>query len=95
MNAFVAIDLPAMLAALLALGGVMSALTYVVYFGLVASIGATRAISVEFAVPVVAAAFGWAVLGERLTMAQLAGALAIAAGCALAEAISSINILNH
>jgi drug/metabolite transporter (DMT)-like permease len=62
----------------------MSALTYVVYFGLVASIGATRAISVEFAVPVVAAAFGWAVLGERLTMAQLAGALAIAAGCALA-----------
>lgn len=71
-------------AALLVLGGVMSALTYVVYFGLVASIGATRAISVEFAVPVVAAAFGWAVLGERLTMAQLAGALAIAAGCALA-----------
>ena len=34
--------------------------------------------------PVVAAAFGWAFLGERLTPAQFAGALAIAAGCALA-----------
>jgi len=85
----VLVPVPAMpdagdVAALVVLGGVMSALTYVVYFGLVASIGATRAISVEFAVPVVAAAFGWAFLGERLAMAQVAGALAIAAGCALA-----------
>ena len=68
---------------LVALAGLMSSLTYVLYFGLVASIGATRAISVEFAVTVVAVLVGALVLDEPLTLVQVAGGAVIIAGCAL------------
>lgn len=68
---------------LLVLGGIMSALTYVVYFRLVSRIGATRAISVEFAVTVIAVLVGGLILGEPLTLVQLVGGVVIIAGCAL------------
>lgn len=68
---------------LVALAGLMSALTYVLYFGLVSSIGATRAISVEFAVTVVAVLVGALVLDEPLSLMQIAGGAVIIAGCAL------------
>lgn len=68
---------------LLVLAAVMSALTYVIYFWLVGRIGATRAISVEFAVTIVAVIVGAVVLGEELTMMQLVGAAIIIAGCSL------------
>jgi drug/metabolite transporter (DMT)-like permease len=68
---------------LLILGGGMSGLTYVVYFGLVGSIGATRTISVEFAVTVVAVLVGALWLDERLSWPQLAGGVVIIAGCML------------
>ncbi|KQS65304.1 hypothetical protein ASG39_08630 [Rhizobium sp. Leaf371] len=71
------------LGALLVLGCVMSALTYVTYFRLVASIGATRTISVEFAVTIVAVLVGALVLDEPITPVQIAGAAVIIAGCAL------------
>lgn len=65
------------------LAGGMSATTYVVYFRLVGAIGATRAISVEFAVTVVAVAIGALLLGEPLSLPQLAGGVVIILGCAL------------
>jgi drug/metabolite transporter (DMT)-like permease len=68
---------------LLILGGVMSALAYVLYFRLVADIGATRAISVEFVVTAVAVLVGAVVLHERLTVIQLLGASVIIVGCAV------------
>ncbi|MGN7291701.1 DMT family transporter [Rhizobium sp. SAFR-030] len=68
---------------LIALAGLMSALTYVLYFGLVASIGATRAISVEFVVTLVAVLVGATVLDEPLTLVQIIGGVVIIAGCAL------------
>ena len=68
---------------LVALAGLMSSLTYVLYFGLVSSIGATRAISVEFAVTVVAVLVGALLLDEPLTLMQLVGGAVIIAGCAL------------
>ncbi|WP_137132846.1 DMT family transporter [Rhizobium sp. FY34] len=68
---------------LVCLAGLMSSLTYVLYFGLVSSIGATRAISVEFAVTVVAVLIGALVLDEPLTLIQIAGGVVIIAGCAL------------
>lgn len=68
---------------LVSLAGLMSALTYIVYFGLVARIGATRAISVEFVVTVVAVLVGALVLHEELTTIQLLGAAVIIAGCAM------------
>ncbi|MES0002100.1 DMT family transporter [Mesorhizobium sp. M0051] len=61
----------------------MSALTYIVYFRLVASIGATRTISVEFAVTVIAVLVGTSMLGESLTVIQGFGAVAIIGGCIL------------
>lgn len=68
---------------LFVLGAIMSATTYVLYFRLVSTIGATRAISVEFAVTVVAVLVGALILHEPLSAAQIAGAVTIIAGCAL------------
>jgi drug/metabolite transporter (DMT)-like permease len=68
---------------MLVLGGLMSALTYVTYFWLLGRIGATRTISVEFVVTVVAVLVGAGLLGEPLTAIQLVGAGVIIAGCAL------------
>ncbi|MFY8115397.1 MAG: EamA family transporter, partial [Rhabdaerophilum sp.] len=68
---------------LLILGGGMSGLTYVVYFSLVASIGATRTISVEFAVTVVAVLIGALWLDEKLSWPQIGGGGIIIAGCML------------
>ncbi len=68
---------------LLIAGAIMSALTYVIYFRLVSSIGATRTITVEFAVTVVAVFVGTVFLGEPLTVFQFLGAAAIVIGCLL------------
>ena len=68
---------------LLVLGFVTSALMYVLFFGLLAAIGPTRAISVEFVVTVVAVAAGTLILGERLSTLQILGGVVIIAGCAL------------
>lgn len=68
---------------LLVSGAVMSATTYVLYFGLVARIGATRTISVEFAVTLVAVLIGALFLGEALSGLQLLGGLVICVGCML------------
>lgn len=68
---------------LFTLAMVMSALTYITYFWLVSSIGATKAISVEFAVTIIAVLIGALVLHEPLTALQLGGAVVIIAGCIL------------
>ena len=68
---------------LLALASACSALAYVLYFRLVAEVGATTAVSVEFLVTAVAVGVGAVVLGERLTAAQLTGGAVVVTGCAL------------
>ena len=62
---------------------VMSATTYVLYFRLVASIGATKAISVEFVVTIVAVLIGAVLLKEPLSAMQFVGAGVIILGCML------------
>lgn len=62
---------------------IMSALTYITYFRLVSVIGATKTISVEFVVTVIAVLVGAVVLDEPLRPIQLVGAAIIIAGCAL------------
>ncbi|QWK77928.1 MULTISPECIES: DMT family transporter [Brucella/Ochrobactrum group] len=62
---------------------VMSALTYVLYFRLVGNVGPTKAISVEFAVTVIAVLVGAVFLKEQLSIIQFVGAAVIIAGCAL------------
>jgi drug/metabolite transporter (DMT)-like permease len=68
---------------LLIAGCVMSATTYVLYFTLVGSIGATKAISVEFVVTVVAVIVGAVFLQEPLAPVQFVGAAIIILGCTL------------
>ncbi|WP_296080025.1 EamA family transporter [uncultured Agrobacterium sp.] len=68
---------------LVALAIIMSALTYITYFRLVATIGATKTISVEFVVTVIAVFIGAFVLDEPLSAAQFIGAAIIIIGCAL------------
>ncbi|XUY28789.1 DMT family transporter [Agrobacterium sp. rho-8.1] len=62
---------------------IMSALTYVTYFRLVSLIGATKTISVEFVVTVIAVIVGAVVLDEPLSQLQFIGAAIIILGCAL------------
>lgn len=74
---------PLDLGLLLLLAGLCSSLAYVLYFRLVAEVGATLAISVEFVVPVVAVLIGAGLLDERLSGPQLVGGTVIVIGCAL------------
>jgi drug/metabolite transporter (DMT)-like permease len=68
---------------LLVLAVVMSAVNYVLFFGLISSIGATKAISVEFLVTVIAVFAGTMLAHETLNVMQLLGAGLIVVGCAL------------
>ena len=61
----------------------MSSLTYVIYFRLVSQIGATKAISVEYVVTVIAVIIGASVLDEPISAMQLFGTVIILSGCAL------------
>jgi drug/metabolite transporter (DMT)-like permease len=74
---------PIDIAYLVLLAVACSAVAYVLYFRLVAQVGATIAISVEFLVTVVAVIVGSLLLGEPLTALQLLGGAVIIGGCAL------------
>jgi drug/metabolite transporter (DMT)-like permease len=60
-----------------------SALCYVIYFSLVAKIGPTKSISVEFLVTVVAVLIGAFYLNEAISIIQLFGAGLVITGCIL------------
>jgi drug/metabolite transporter (DMT)-like permease len=68
---------------LLVLGGIMSGTNYVLYFMLVSTIGATKSISVEFAVTAIALLIGGLLLRERFSAIQIAGTVSIVTGCML------------
>jgi drug/metabolite transporter (DMT)-like permease len=72
---------PADFGFLVLLAGLCSSLAYVLYFRLVAEVGATLAISVEFVVTVIAVFVGAVLLHEPLTPIQLVGGAVIIAGC--------------
>lgn len=59
-------------------------LAYILYFRLIARMGATRAITVTFMIPVFAVVWGWAFLAEAVTTVMLLGCLVILVGTALA-----------
>jgi drug/metabolite transporter (DMT)-like permease len=68
--------------ALLAL--LCTGVAYILYFRLIAHIGATSASAVTFLMPVFAAAFGWLLLDERLSTSMVVGGAVILVGTALA-----------
>ncbi len=67
----------------LALGLLCSALAYLLYFRLIADIGATQALSVTYLIPIFGLLWGALFLGEHVSLAVLAGALLVIAGTAL------------
>jgi drug/metabolite transporter (DMT)-like permease len=71
---------PAAFVALGYVGLLAGAAAYIAYFGLVDATGAIRANLVFYAVPVVAATGGWALLGESVSTLAVFGFLSIAAG---------------
>jgi drug/metabolite transporter (DMT)-like permease len=68
---------------LVALGVLASGVAFILYFRLMADVGATRALTVTFLVPVFAFAWGLLFLGETLTPGAIGGALLILAGTLL------------
>ncbi|NYZ15127.1 DMT family transporter [Azospirillum sp. RWY-5-1] len=70
------------MAALLGLGLLSTALAYLLFFRLLASAGATNIALVTFLIPVMAIALGVAVLGERLEPRHLLGMAMIGLGLA-------------
>jgi drug/metabolite transporter (DMT)-like permease len=72
-------------AAVLVLGAVGTGLAYVIYYRLLADIGATRASMVTYLIPIVAVSLGVIVLGEPLTWSLFVGAAIVISGVAVAE----------
>jgi drug/metabolite transporter (DMT)-like permease len=73
--------------AVAALGVACTAIAYVLYFRLIARVGASRAISVTFLVPPFAVAWGALLLGERIDGRTVAGAAIVLGGTALATGL--------
>jgi len=65
---------PGAVAALIALGALVSGVAYLPFFTLVRDIGPTRTLTVGLAVPVLGIFWGWLLLGEIITLSMLGGA---------------------
>jgi drug/metabolite transporter (DMT)-like permease len=70
---------------LLALGAVGTGVAYVIYYGLIADVGATTASTVTYVVPLVAVTLGVLALGEQVRWNDFVGALVVVTGIAVAE----------
>ncbi|HEY0962844.1 MAG TPA: DMT family transporter [Pseudomonadales bacterium] len=65
------------------LGVVCTGVAYILYFGLLESVGVARTVIVTYLVPVFAMLWGYAILGETATLQMLAGAACILCGIGL------------
>lgn len=74
---------PLVVANLLALALLASGVAFVLYFRLIADVGATRALTVTYLIPLFGIFWGWLFLGEALPAAALAGGALILAGTVL------------
>jgi drug/metabolite transporter (DMT)-like permease len=75
-------------AAVLALGILCSGIAYLIYFRLIADIGATPALTVTFLVPVFGILWGCLFLGEHITWLTIAGSAVVVVGTALVTGFS-------
>jgi drug/metabolite transporter (DMT)-like permease len=71
---------PLVVASMLALGLVCGAIAYVLYFRLIADIGATGALTVTYLIPVFGVLWGALFLGEALSVSMLAGGALVILG---------------
>jgi drug/metabolite transporter (DMT)-like permease len=67
----------------LALALLASGVAFVLYFRLIVDVGATRALTVTYLIPLFGILWGWLFLGEALPAAALAGGALILAGTVL------------
>jgi drug/metabolite transporter (DMT)-like permease len=73
--------------AAVALGVLCTAVAYILYFRLIAHVGAARAVTVTFLIPVFGVAWGALFLGEVVTGTMIAGAGVILLGTAMATGV--------
>ncbi len=78
-----AVPPPGVLATVVALGLLCTGVAYVLYFRLVADIGAAPALTVGFLIPVFGVLWGWLFLDEAVGWHTLGGALVVLTGTAL------------
>lgn len=71
------------------LGVVCSGIAYLLYFRLIADIGAAPALTVTFLIPLFGVLWGWLFLRETVGWHTLAGALVVITGTALVSGFSS------
>jgi drug/metabolite transporter (DMT)-like permease len=71
------------IANMLALALLASGVAFILYFRLIADVGATRALTVTYLIPLFGIFWGWLFLGEALPAAALAGGALILAGTVL------------
>ncbi len=75
-----------------ALGTACTAVAYVLYFRLIASVGPARAIAVTFLIPIFAVAWGALFLGETVAPRTVAGTAIVLAGTALATGLLRLRV---
>ena len=78
-----AVPTPLVIANMLALALLASGVAFVLYFRLIADVGATRALTVTYLIPLFGILWGWLFLDEALPAAALAGGVLILAGTVL------------
>ncbi len=71
------------IANMLALALLASGVAFLLYFRLIADVGATRALTVTYLIPLFGILWGWLFLGEALPASALAGGVLILAGTVL------------
>ena len=74
---------PVVIANVLALALLASGVAFLLYFRLIADVGATRALTVTYLIPLFGVLWGWIFPGETLPAAALAGGVLILAGTVL------------
>ena len=77
------------------LGVLSTALAYLMYFRLLASLGPTGAVTVTFLVPAFAMLWGWIFLNEAVTGRMLAGAIVILMGTGLTTGLIDPRFVHH
>lgn len=75
-----AVPTPLAVASILALGLLCTAIAYLLYFRLIADLGATGGLTVTYLIPVFGVLWGVLFLGERVTAPMLAGAALVVLG---------------